>query len=31
MRKDKGYQKDLRYYSYKTRRPANSYAPAGQV
>lgn len=26
MRKDKGYQKDLRPYSYRTRRPANSYA-----
>ena len=26
MRKDKGYQKDLYHYSYKTRRPANSYA-----
>ena len=26
MRKDKGYQKDLRHYSYRTRRPANSYA-----
>ena len=26
MRKDKGYQKDLRHYSYRTRHPANSYA-----
>ena len=26
MRKDKGYQKDLRHYSYRTRRPANSCA-----
>ena len=26
MRKNKGYQKDLRHYSYRTRRPANSYA-----
>ena len=26
MRKDKGYQKDLHHYSYRARRPANSYA-----
>ena len=26
MRKGKGYQKDLHHYSYRTQRPANSYA-----